>query len=100
MARKKCGNYRLCIDFRKLNERMKGDPYPIPRPEVLLQSCAGDGWFTLLDLKKGYHQILVTRDAREKLAFVCHLGTYVYLKMPYGMPDTHGYGRHHSEIFR
>ena len=36
MARKSDGSYRLCIDFRKINEVSKKDAHPIPFiPKIL-----------------------------------------------------------------
>jgi hypothetical protein len=70
MVRKKTGEWRMCIDFRDLNKVTCKDPYPIPRCEDLLQGSHRGRYFTTLDQRKGYHQLLVTRRAREKLAFV------------------------------
>jgi hypothetical protein len=37
LAKKKTGNYRFCIDYRKLNKVTKTDAYPLPRIDELLE---------------------------------------------------------------
>ncbi|CAG8834627.1 15666_t:CDS:1, partial [Cetraspora pellucida] len=36
LVKKKNGKMRLCVDFRKLNQRTKRDSYPLPRINELL----------------------------------------------------------------
>ena len=40
-VRKKCGNLRLCIDFRKLNAKTIPDRHPIPRVQDILDRLHG-----------------------------------------------------------
>lgn len=54
IVRKKDGQIRFCIDFRKLNQRTKKDSYDIPRVEDTLHLLSGSKYFLKLDLKSGY----------------------------------------------
>ena len=54
---KKDGNYRFCIDYRKLNSVTKKDVYPLPRIDDILDTLAGAKFFSTLDLAAGYWQI-------------------------------------------
>ncbi|GFU45258.1 uncharacterized protein TNCV_4236551 [Trichonephila clavipes] len=47
--------FRLCIDYRKLNEVTVSDTYPLPRMDDLLQEAKHTAYISTIDLKSGYH---------------------------------------------
>ncbi|CAI5670379.1 unnamed protein product [Oreochromis niloticus] len=57
MVRKKDGTYRLCIDYRALNDRTITDAYPLPRIQDTLDTLSTARWFSTLDLASGYWQV-------------------------------------------
>ncbi len=85
LVRKKSGELRFCIDYRKLNHITRNDAHPLPRVDDLLDSVGHAKYFTTLDLKSGYHQIPVHPADREKTAFVTHGGLYEFNRMPFGL---------------
>ncbi|GFW07664.1 hypothetical protein TNCV_3917971 [Trichonephila clavipes] len=78
------GTFRLCIDYRKLNEITVEDTYPLPRMDDLLHQAKLTPFMSTLDLRAGYHQVKVHVEDQDKTAFVCPFGTYRYLRMPFG----------------
>jgi len=60
---------RLVIEFRKLNERTVSDKYPMPNISMILGNLGKAKYFTTLDLKSGYHQIMLAERDREKTSF-------------------------------
>ncbi|KAH8285939.1 hypothetical protein KR018_003315, partial [Drosophila ironensis] len=60
---------RLVIDFRKLNERTVSDKYPMPNINMILGNLGKAKYFSTLDLKSGYHQIILAERDREKTSF-------------------------------
>ena len=60
--------WRLCVDFRKLNEVSKPDPFPMPRVDELLDTIGNSRYITTLDLSKGYWQLPMSEGSREKTA--------------------------------
>lgn len=57
LVKKKDNSLRLCIDFRQLNKNTKKDAYALPRIDEMLDCLAGNQYFSVLDLKSGYHQV-------------------------------------------
>ena len=88
-VRKKDGSLRQCVDYRRLNARTIKDNYCLPRIEEILDSLAGAKYFTVLDLKSGYHQVEIREDHKERTAFsVAPLGFYEYNRMAMGLANA------------
>ena len=85
MARKKDGSFRLCIDYRALNERTIADAYPIPRIGETLDALSGSKFFSTLDLRSGYWQIPLSEDAKQKSAFTFQRGLWEWNVLPFGL---------------
>lgn len=49
--------YRVVIDYRKLNTVTVPDRYPIPEINEVLSQLGENKFFTVLDLKSGFHKI-------------------------------------------
>ena len=71
---KKDGSKRFCVDFLKLNQITKHISYPLPVIDDILALLGKAKYFTSLDLKSGYWQVLMNEADREKTAFACHKG--------------------------
>ena len=88
LVAKKDGSHRFCVDYRKLNEITKKDVYPLPRCEDILHALSGAAYFTHLDLVRGYWQIDVNKQDREKTAFSTPEGYYQFKRMPFGLTNA------------
>ena len=82
---KKDGSKRFCVDFRQLNKITKPISYPLPVIDDILARLGKAKYFTTLDLKSGYWQVLMDERDREKTAFACHRGLFEFLVMPFGL---------------
>lgn len=85
LVKKKDGNWRFCVDYRKLNKFTKKDVYPLPRIDDTLDSLSGSKFFSSMDLYTGYWQIEVDEADREKTAFITPEGLYEFKVMPFGL---------------
>lgn len=87
VAKKEPGEFRLCVDYRKVNKcNTRQDAYSLPLINESLESMAGAVYFSNLDLCQGYHQVEVDPKDREITAFDPGFGgIYEYNVLPFGL---------------
>jgi DNA-binding NtrC family response regulator len=86
MVQKKDGSWRMCVDYRKLNEKTVKDVYPLTRIDENLDTLEGAEWYTSLDLDMAYHQVPMMDEDKEKTAFATPRGgLYQFTTMPFGL---------------
>jgi len=85
LVKKKSGDHRFCIDYRRLNAVTKKDQYPLPRIDDVFDRLAGSRYFTSLDLASGYWQVPVAPADRCKTAFVTSDALYEFCRLPFGL---------------
>nr|GEW24448.1 reverse transcriptase domain-containing protein [Tanacetum cinerariifolium] len=77
--------WRVCIDYRKLNEATAKDHFPLPFMDQMLERLAENKYFCFLDGFFGYFQIPIDPNDQEKTTFTCPFKTYTYRRMPFGL---------------
>ena len=89
VVRKRDNSIRLCIDYRQLNNQTIKDAYALPRVDEVLDGLAGNVFFSVLDMKSGYHQIAVEESHKERTAFtVGPLGLFEFNRLPMGLSGS------------
>ncbi|GJR69363.1 reverse transcriptase domain-containing protein, partial [Tanacetum coccineum] len=63
--------WRVCIDYRKLNEATCKDHFPLPFMDQMLERLAGNEFYCFLDGFSGYFQIPIDPKDQEKTTFTC-----------------------------
>ncbi len=79
---KKNVKLRICVDYWKLNAQTKKDPFPLPFPNLVLDTIIGHDMYFFMD---GYKQIKMAKEEKENNAFISKWGAYAYDVMPFGL---------------
>lgn len=86
---KKDGSYRVCVDYRRLNQVTKRDAYPLPYISAILDRLRDARYLSSLDVKSAYWQVPVAESSREYTAFtVPGRGLYQFRRMPMGLTNA------------
>ena len=78
-------SWRVCIDYRRLNEVTRKDHFLLPFIDQLLERVSGHPFYCFLDGYSGYFQIEIASEDQEKTTFTCPFSTYAYRRMPFGL---------------
>nr|GEU59161.1 DNA-directed DNA polymerase [Tanacetum cinerariifolium] len=82
--------WRVCIDYRKLNDATRKDHFSLPFMDQMLKKLAGNEFYCFLDGFSGYFQIPIDPQDQEKTTFTCPYGTFAYRRMPFGLCNAPG----------
>ena len=84
---------RLCTDPKDLNEALEREPYYSRTIDELISMFAGAKVFTIVDMDKGYWQVVLHPDSRKYTCMAFDLGRYQFKRLPMGSKVA-------SDIFR
>lgn len=88
LVTKSNGSRRMCVDYRRINEVTVRDSYPLPRMEDVIRKHARRKVFSALDIKEGFHHLMVKVEDRPKTAFLTPFGLFHYVGAPFGLKNT------------
>ncbi|KAJ9566560.1 hypothetical protein OSB04_002526 [Centaurea solstitialis] len=77
--------WRVCIDYRKLNDATRKYHFPLLFIDQMLERLAGNDFYCFLDGFSWNFQILIDPEDQEKTTFTCPYGTFAYRRMPFGL---------------
>ena len=75
---------RLCIDPKDLNEALEREPYYSRSIDELISMFTGAKVFTIVDMDKGYWQVVLHPDSRKYTCMAFDIGRYQFKRLPMG----------------
>jgi transposase InsO family protein len=78
-------DFRVCLDFRPLNQLLPDDSSPIPLINDIFEAVNGAQVFSTLDLRQAYHRFPVAVNDRYKTAFTWDYTQYQFRGAPFGL---------------
>jgi hypothetical protein len=87
-VQKKDGSLRMCIDYRAINKITIKNKYPLPRIDDILDKLNGCAYFSSIDLKSGYHQLIIDKNDIPKTAFRTPIGHYQFKVLSFGLTNA------------
>ena len=88
LVTKKSGKKRVTTSYKKLNERIRADRFPLPRIDQIVQEFTNVRFFSKIDLIDGYWQIKLRERDRPYTAFHTPDGLYQYKVLPQGLSSS------------
>ena len=77
------GGWRVCGDYRRLNNLTTDDRYPVRSLMDFTAYLHGKSIFSKIDLMKGYHQIPVADGDVKKTAVITPFGLFIFPRTPF-----------------
>jgi hypothetical protein len=87
-VKKNDGSLRLCIDFKQLNKVNVKNKYPLPRIDDLFDQLKDAKIFSKIDLRPGYHQVIIKEEDINKNSFKTRYGHYELTVVPFGLTNA------------
>ncbi len=87
-VRKKDNSVRICVDFRQLNSVTPLVRYWVPALDEILRKVGQNKCLSTLDLTAGFHQIAMDPKSSDLTTFVCPLGKFKFVRMPFGLKNA------------
>jgi len=79
------GDYRMVVDYRKVNANIFFDSYPMPTVEQAFEQFGGAVVFSVFDLNSTYYQIPLSHRSKRVTAFCTPFGLFEFNKLPMGI---------------
>ncbi|RDX66671.1 Retrovirus-related Pol polyprotein from transposon 17.6, partial [Mucuna pruriens] len=87
-------SWRVCIDYRKLNQETCKGHFPLPFIDQVLEKLVGKSHYYFLDELSGYMQIHIAPKDQHKTTFTFLFSTFAYTRMSFGLCNASSIFQH------
>lgn len=84
---------RVCIDPSDINKNLIRRYHPLRTVEEIAGRIKNSKFFTLLDCKKGFWQVKLSKRSQKLLTMATPWGRFSYTRLPFGLASA-------SEVFQ
>ena len=88
LVRKKCGKWRMCVDYTGLNKACPKDLFPLPCIDQIVDSTSGCETLCFVDAYSGYPQIMMKGSDQLTTSFITPFGSFCYISMLFGLKNA------------
>ena len=85
---KKNSQWRICIDYKKLNVATETNYHPLPFQDIILKKVSVHEMYTFYDGYSGFYQIRIAEEDVIKTTFTTPWGTFAFKVMPFGLTSA------------
>jgi hypothetical protein len=90
----------MVVDYRKVNQKVVFDSYPVPSVDQAFENFGGATVFSVVDLNMAYYQVPLSRRSQRITAFCTPHGLFEFTKLPMGVSvGCQGLSRVIDELF-
>ena len=83
------GSIRICGDFSvSVNRALKMEEHPMPNAEDIFASLHGTKFYTRLDFRRCFEQLVVDESSRKYLTVNTHRGLFHFNRLSYGLASA------------
>lgn len=94
------GKFRLVCNYKRLNDQIRVDPFPMPVTDTLFQYLLNSKVYSSIDLLQAYHQVPISDASRPLTGFNTPFGHFNYKVIPQGCKiGSQALGRLVEEVF-
>ena len=80
---------RMCIDYSEtINKYTYLDAYPLPNVPNIINEVSQYKWFSTLDLRSAYYQVLLLPEEKKYTAFEADGRLYQFKRVPFGLKNA------------
>ena len=87
-VKKKNGDLRFCVDYRRLNAITKKDKYPLPLIDETLAQLTGAKFILKINVYHAFNWLCISEESEELTTFTTAFGTYKYKVMPFRLCNS------------